>query len=114
MIYTIDATEKTIGRIASEAAKILMGKNSPDFERNKVSGNKVHITNTSKAKIGEKKLRETLYERYSGYPGGLTKDTMATIIRKKGYSEIFKYAVSGMLPINKLRPLLMKNLTVSE
>ena len=112
--YTIDATGKTPGRLASEAAKFLMGKDSPAFARNKSSGNKVIITNASKAKISPKKLTTTMYERYSGYPGGFRYQSMDELIGKKGYSEVFRLAVYGMLPGNKLRNGLMKNLTVTE
>ncbi|MDQ5969127.1 MAG: large subunit ribosomal protein, partial [Patescibacteria group bacterium] len=54
------------------------------------------------------------YSRYSGYPGGLRQPTMEQVIAKKGYSELFREAVSGMLPKNKLRAKMMKNLIVTE
>ena len=112
--FTIDATDKTLGRTASAVAKLLMGKDNTSFEKNIVSTNKVSIINASKASIDPKKLTAKFYERYSGYPGGLTKERMDMIIARKGYSEVFKLAVYGMLPGNKLRARLMKNLTVSE
>ncbi|MFA5933689.1 MAG: 50S ribosomal protein L13 [Candidatus Paceibacterota bacterium] len=114
MTHTIDAKGKAIGRVASEAAIILMGKNETDFAKNVVSKNKVIIINASKAKISAKKLTEVEYERYSGYPGGLTKQKMGDVIYKKGYGELFKMAVNGMLPKNKLQSLMMKNLTITE
>jgi len=114
MKYTIDATGKKLGRVASEAARLLMGKNQPDFVRNKVLGGKVEIVNTSKADISEKKLLEKTYARYSGYPGGLRTPSMRSVIEKKGYREVFLLAVYGMLPSNKLRPQIMKNLSVKE
>ena len=112
--YTIDATGKKLGRVASEAAVYLLGKNQPDFARNKIVGGTVEIVNTSKADISEKKLTQKKYIRYSGYPGGLKSPSMRNVIDKKGYAEIFTLAVYGMLPSNKLRPILMKNLTVTE
>lgn len=112
--HTIDATGKSLGRVASAAAKILLGKQSTDYTRNKTADVKVVITNASKAKFTEKKLRDTLHERYSGYPGGLKQLSAALVADKKGFSELFKLAVYGMLPGNKLRPLRMKNLTVTE
>jgi len=114
MEYKIDASEKVLGRIASEVAQILMGKNLPNFQRHELSGNKVHIINASKAKISIKKLESKEYKRYSGYPGGLKTSNMEKIIAKKGYSELFRKAVYGMLPSNKLRAVIMKNLTISE
>ena len=113
--HTIDATGKSLGRVASKAAKLLLGKESAtDYARNKAISIEVEITNASKAKFTEKKLRETLHERYSGYPGGLKQLSAALVADKKGFSELFKLAVYGMLPGNKLRPLRMKNLTITE
>ncbi|MBI2475687.1 MAG: 50S ribosomal protein L13 [Candidatus Taylorbacteria bacterium] len=112
--YTIDATGKKLGRVASEAARLLMGKNRPDFVRHKITGGKVAIVNASKAELGEKKLSQKTYARYSGYPGGLRATSMANVIEEKGYGEVFRLAVYGMLPSNKLRPKLMKNLSVKE
>lgn len=114
MKYTIDATNKKLGRVASEAAVFLIGKNKADFARNKVSGAVVEIVNASKADVGEKKLLQKRYVRYSGYPGGLKSPTMKNVIEKKGYGEVFTLAVYGMIPPNKLRPRIMKNLTVTE
>ena len=112
--YTIDATGRTIGRVASDAAKFLIGKNTPAFEKNKITGGQVIIENASKAKVSEKKLEGKTYAKYSGYPGGIKHEKMSHIIGKKGYAEIFSLAVYGMLPSNKLRAKMMKNLTVSE
>jgi len=112
--YTIDAQGKKIGRVASEAAKILMGKTSASYAANKVADVKVEIVNTSKADISEKKKGEKTYARYSGFPGGLKFPTMAKIISKKGTSEIFRIAVKGMLPKNKLSPIMLKNLKITE
>lgn len=114
MTHTINATGKSLGRTASKAAILLMGKDRPDFERHKVSVNKVHITNVSKTKLSVKKLKTTIYTRYSGYPGGLKKETMEEVVAKKGYGELYKRAVYGMLPANRLRKIIMKNLSVSE
>lgn len=114
MIHTVDATDKTVGRIASKVAVLLMGKDSPSFERNKVSDNTVKLINTSKAKINSRRLTEKTYARYSGYPGGLRHESMGRLVEKKGYSEVFKEAIYGMLPANKLRSRLMKKLIISE
>ncbi|MBI4155823.1 MAG: 50S ribosomal protein L13 [Candidatus Zambryskibacteria bacterium] len=114
MKYTIDAENKKIGRVATEVAILLMGKNNPDFKRNAIPNITVEIKNTSKASIDEKKKKQKIYSQYSGYPGGLRQPTMAQIIAKKGYSELFKEAVHGMLPKNKLRAKMMTRLTVTE
>ena len=114
MKYSIDASGKKLGRVASEAASYLLGKNQVSFVKNKIVGSVVEIVNVSKADINEKKLLQKRYARYTGYPGGLRTPSMKNVIDKKGYVEIFTLAVYGMLPTNKLRPKLMKNLTVKE
>ena len=112
--YTIDATNKKIGRVASEAASLLMGKNLTNFERNSAPKVTVTITNSSKADIHDKKLTEKEYVTYTGYPGGINTQTMKKMIENKGHSEVFRNAVYGMLPSNKLKTIMMKNLVVTE
>ena len=114
MKYTIDAENKKIGRIATQAAVFLMGKNEKDFARNTIPDVIVEIKNTSKASVDPKKMKEKTYNQYSGYPGGLKQPTMKKVIEQKGYSEVFKKAVSGMLPKNKLRARMMNNLIITE
>ena len=113
-IHTIDAKGKTLGRTATAVAKLLMGKHKPTFERHLVTGEKVNLINVSKAKISAVKLGTKTYARYSGYPGGLVKEKMSDVSARKGYAEVFKLAIYGMLPSNKLRSVIMKNLTISE
>lgn len=112
--HTIDATNKKLGRVASEAAHYLIGKDKPDFAKNKVFQVYVEIVNASKVDIDEKKLTQKKYVRYTGYPGGLRSPSMRNVIDKKGYNEIFTLAVYGMLPTNKLRAKIIKNLSVKE
>ena len=112
--YTLDATGKKIGRLASEAAVILMGKNDPSFEKHTVAEIKLTIENASKMSIDPRKLEEMQYAMYSGYPGGLRFDSLEKVIEKKGYGEVIRRAVKGMLPKNKLQDVIMKNLTVKE
>ncbi len=114
MEYQIDAKNKKIGRIASEIAMILMGKNSPNFEKNKVAGNTVTVINASKLEISDKKMEEKEYEKYSGYPGGLKFEKLKRVIEKKGHEEVIRNAVHGMLPANRLRAKLMKCITVND
>ena len=110
--YTIDAQNRKIGRVATEAAVFLMGKNLPTFKRNSIPEVTVEITNTSKASFDEKKMATKTYSRYSGYPGGLKQPTAAQVVAKKGHGELFREAVSGMLPKNKLRAKMLKNLII--
>ncbi len=114
MKYTIDAKGKKLGRVATDVAILLMGKNSPDFKKNIVADVKVNVTNASKLDIDNKKMQSKEYKRYSGYPGGLKTRKMFQEVAKNGYSEIVKKAVYGMLPSNKLRAVVMKNLVVEE
>jgi large subunit ribosomal protein L13 len=114
MEYTIDATNEKLGRIASKVAHLLMGKNDKAFARNKETKAVVTVTNASKISITEKKKQGTTYARYSGYPGGLTIENLETLAGKKGYAEVLKKTVYGMLPKNKLRSRTILNLKISE
>jgi len=113
-VYKIDAEGKILGRVASAAAKALMGKNLVDYTANNVADVRVYIENASKTKFTEKRMKETLHETYSGYPGGLKFKTNEKIVDKKGWASLYELAVYGMLPSNKLRPLMMKRLTITE
>ena len=110
----IDAKGKSLGRVATEAAMILQGKDSPDYKPNIVDTEGVHIVNASQAAITDKKKKEKKYSRYTGYPGGLKWEPVERVIEKHGYEEIFRRAIKGMLPGNKLRPLMMKKIKVTE
>jgi large subunit ribosomal protein L13 len=112
--YTIDAEGKTLGRVASEVAKSLMGKKLPDYVSNKVSNVKVTVINVSKTKTSPIKLEKTLHEKYSGQPGGFKLMSNQEIIDKKGWKNLYELAIYGMLPNNKLRPKMMKNLEIKD
>ncbi|OGI69172.1 50S ribosomal protein L13 [Candidatus Nomurabacteria bacterium RIFCSPLOWO2_01_FULL_42_20] len=113
-MHTIDAKGKSLGRVASQAAVFLMGKDSPAFEKHKNSGNKVEILNASKIKVSPKKMRDKIYVRYSGYPGGIKREAFEKLVARKGFAEVFWLAIYGMIPANKLRKDRMKNLKISE
>ena len=112
--FTIDAKGKRLGRVATEVAHILLGKHRTDAVRNIPAPVAVTITNASKLLIDEKKRQQKEYDRYTGYPGGRRVLSMEKLIDKKGYTEILRKAVYGMLPSNRLRAVRMKNLTISE
>lgn len=114
MNYTIDAQGKKLGRVASEAAAYLMGKNLTTYARNKAPDVKVHIMNCSKIKLDSKKKEDTIYVEFTGFRGGLNDVKMSKIIDTKGYSELFKRAITGMLPQNTLKKVMLKNLTLTE
>lgn len=113
-IYTIDALDKSLGRVASEAAHVLLGKSGTSFTRNQITGPRVVIENAAHLKLSEGKRMGKEYTRYTGYPGGLRTDTLQQLIDRRGYAEVVRKAVYGMLPGNKLRPRLMKRLEIRE
>ncbi len=114
MIHTIDAQDKKLGRVASEAATLLMGKRTTSFVRNKVSGVKVTITNVAKANIDVKKKDDKEYVTFTGFRGGIYTEKLSSLIARKGMKEVFERAVYRMLPSNSLRKDIMKNLTITE
>ena len=111
---TIDASDRTLGRVASEVARFLMGKNSPSFERNIYSGFPVKVVNASKLRITPKKLKQIYDTRYSGIPGGLRVISGTETKEKLGLKELIKLATYKMLPGNKLRREMMKNLKIEN
>ena len=113
-IITINAKGESLGRVASRAALALRGKLSPDFQRHIPARQPVAIINAAQLNLALRKQKTTGKVRYSGYPGGLRSLTWEQIIAKKGWSEPLRLAIRGMLPRNRLRPLLMKNLTITE
>lgn len=114
MKYNFDAKDKKIGRLATQIAVALMGKNTPDYSPNTVADVKVVVSNASRLDISEKKKDEKIYDHYSGYPGGRKEIPLRRLIEKKGYTAPLKNAVYGMLPKNKLRDALIKNLEINE
>ncbi len=112
--YTIDATDKALGRLASEVAALLNAKNSVDFVKHRVADVSVKVINASKVKVSGNKMKESVHKSFSGYPGGLKEMPLSHVVEKKGYSELITHAVNGMLPKNKLQSIRLKNLTIEE
>ena len=98
--------------MASEIAVILIGKNRADFVRNAIPELKLKVINASKISVTNKKLNQKIYKNYSGYPGGLRERTMKKVVADKGMKETLRIAIKGMLPKNKLRDRMMKNLII--
>jgi large subunit ribosomal protein L13 len=111
--HTIDATGKRLGKVATEAAAILIGKHEVDFARHTINDVTVTIVNASKLDVPEKKATE-VYQSYSGYPGGQRRETLAHLAHRRGYSEVIRRTISGMLPKNKHRKRLLTQLVVTE
>lgn len=113
--YTIDAKGKKLGRVATQAASLLRGKNRADFVKHKSPDVRVLIENASKLSLTDAKKTETVYKRFSGYQGTKLKiESLKHLAARKGYREGLKFAVRGMLPNNKLRPALLKRLTITD
>jgi large subunit ribosomal protein L13 len=110
--HHIDATDKTLGRLASEAAKLLIGKGKVDFAYHIDGGDYVVITNAAKMKItGGGKMTDKKYYRHSGYMGNLKETNLATMMSEKP-DRVIKSAVKGMLPNNKTRDNLLRRLKI--
>jgi large subunit ribosomal protein L13 len=112
--YTIDATNRTLGRVASEAAHALLGKRSVHFVKYLAHPITVVIENAGKLHLPARRTEGKIYTRYTGYPGGLYTMSMKDMIEKKGIAEVVRKTVDGMIPRNKLRAPRMKNLIVNE
>jgi large subunit ribosomal protein L13 len=114
MEYTIDATGRTIGRVATEAAKVLIGKHRADYTPHNPPMTKVIIQNADALSISERRKEGRTFARYSGYPGGLRTIKLQEVLDKKGTPEAMRLAIQRMLPNNRLRAIRMKNLTVNK
>lgn len=105
----IDAKDQKLGRISSEIAKSLRGKTTSDFLPNRMLFPKVIIKNFNKIDINIRRLKKTTFSNYSGYPGGRKIHTMFDLAQKD-IKELLRRSVWGMLPKNKLRSIMIKNL----
>ena len=94
-MITIDAKDKTLGRLASEVAKALLAKHSPSFAKNLVAEEEVTVVNASRVKVSGTKTRDKEYVRYSGYPGGQKIESYAMLVARKGESEAIRKQYSG-------------------
>ena len=95
--YVVDATGYTLGRLASEVAKVLRGKNKPIFTPHMDTGDYVIITNAEHIKVTGKKLDQKIYYRHSEYVGGMKETTLREMLNKKP-ERVLELAVKGMLP----------------
>lgn len=109
--HLIDAKDKVLGRLASDVAKILMGKNKQIFVPYLDTGDFVVITNASQIKISGKKSQTKRYIKHSGYPGGLRVEVFDKMMKRRP-EYILEHAVLGMLPRNKLGKKMIKKLKV--
>ena len=109
--HLINAQGKILGRLASQIAKLLMGKDKPYYAPNLDCGDYLVVINAAKIEISGRKRKQKLYRRHSGYPGGFRELTF-TQLMKRDPRKIIRYAVTGMLPQNKLRDRRLARLKV--
>lgn len=109
--YLVDATGQTLGRLASEVAAVLRGKNKPTFTPHVDTGDYVIIINAEKIKVSGKKAEQKVYKSYSGYIGGLKETSYKEMLEKKP-EDILYIAIKGMLPKNSLGRQMVKKLRV--
>lgn len=109
--WVVDASNQTLGRLASEVASILRGKRKPVFTPNVDTGDFVIVINAEKIAVTGNKLKDKIYHQHSGYPGGLRSTTLEKMIQEKP-ADIIEKAVWGMLPKNSLGRQIIKHLKV--
>ena len=109
--YIIDATDKPLGRVATEAAKLLRGKHKPTYTPNVDTGDHVIIINCKDVKLTGNKLNQKVYRHHSGYIGGM-KEITAKVMLEKAPEKAMMMAIKGMLPHNSLGRTQLKKLRV--
>lgn len=109
--YLVDAEGKTLGRLATAVARILRGKNKPEFTKHLDTGDYVIIINAEKIHVTGKKLSDKNYYHHSGYPGGIKSISLDKLL-KKNPAEVIEIAVKGMLPKGPLGRKVFSNLKV--
>lgn len=109
--YVIDATDKTLGRLATDIANRLRGKHKPEFTPHVDTGDYIVVVNAEKVKVTGKKNRDKIYYRHSGYPGGMKAISFNEMIEKTP-ERVIQLAVKGMMPKNRLSRSMLGKLKV--
>jgi len=109
--HVIDATGRTLGRLASEVAQLLRGKHKPIYVPHLDTGDYVIVINADKVRVTGNKAKQKLYYRHSGYPGGLKSTSLAEMMESHP-TRVIEHAVKGMLPKNPLGRAMFKKLKV--
>lgn len=109
--YVIDATDMTLGRLATQVASILRGKHKPTYTPNVDCGDFVIVVNAEKVNLTGKKLDQKIYYNHSGYPGGL-RERSARVMKEKYPVEMVERAIKGMLPHTRLGNQMYRKLFV--
>jgi large subunit ribosomal protein L13 len=109
--YVVDATDQTLGRLASRIARVLEGKHKPTYTRNLDSGDHVIVVNAAKVAVTRDKTESKVYVRHSGYPQGLKEETLGQLLERRP-EEVIRRAVKGMLPRTKLGAQQLRKLKI--
>ena len=109
--HVIDASGKTLGRMATQIARLLMGKHKPIFTPNQDTGDHVVVINADKFKVTGNKVKQKMYYHHSGYPGGLKSFNLEEMMQKSP-ALVIEHAVKGMLPHNRLGERMRKKLHI--
>lgn len=109
--YVVDASQYTLGRLTSQVAAVLRGKNKPEYTPNLDLGDYVIVINAEKVKLTGKKLDQKIYYNHSDYPGGMRETTLREMLEKKP-EDVIKLAVKGMLPKGPLGRSMITKLHV--
>jgi len=107
----VDATDKTLGRLASRIATVLMGKHRPTYTPHVDTGDYVVVTNAARVRVTGDKMSQKQYQRYSGYPGGLRRVPLRRMMEKKP-EEVLRLAVRRMLPKGALGNKMLRKLKI--
>ncbi len=109
--YLIDAQGQTLGRLATQVARLLTGKDKPSYSPHVVGGDMVVVINSAKIQVTGQKLTDKMYYHHTGYPGGIRDISLKDQLIKDP-NQVIIHAVTGMLPKNKLQAQMLKNLKV--
>jgi large subunit ribosomal protein L13 len=109
--YVVDATDQTLGRLASRIARVLEGKHKPTFTPNLDSGDHVIVLNASRIAVTSDKAESKLYIRHSGYPQGFKQETLGELLQRRP-EQVIRRAVKGMLPRNRLGAQQLRKLKI--
>jgi len=109
--HVIDASDKILGKLATQVAGLLMGKHKPIFSPNLDTGDFVVVVNADKVRVTGNKMKQKVYYRHSGYPGGLKSITLERMMQTNP-TRVIEHAVKGMLPHNRLGASMIKKLRV--
>jgi large subunit ribosomal protein L13 len=109
--FVVDATDETLGRLASRVARVLIGKHKPTYAPNLDSGDHVIVLNAAKIAVSSDKLTTKLYQRHSGHPQGFKEESLGKLMARRP-EEVVRRAVKGMIPHNRLGAQQLRKLKV--